>query len=122
MDESDMRFSRENSPEWITDGGFTALGVNFNINQDKMITENFLPKIKSINSLWKVNNLTALGKIKITRFANLVLTVSVLRSTSQTKQDTKIHYNFMCAYIYCLQELVNILSLSCLKLFKVQSE
>jgi hypothetical protein len=49
MEDSDRRFCRENCPEWITDGRFTALCVNFNINLNTIISENFFPKINPSN-------------------------------------------------------------------------
>jgi hypothetical protein len=76
MGNSDREFCRENCQEWITDGIFTALGVNFNINLNKMISESLLPKINSIKHLlnmWKARNLTHLENITVIK--SLVLPI-----------------------------------------------
>jgi exonuclease III len=103
MEDSDRRFCRENCPEWITDGRFTALGVKFNIKLNKMTSENLLPKINSIKRLlniWKARNLTPLGKITVIKSLALpiithLLTVLPDPDQSILKDIEDIFYHFI---------------------------
>jgi hypothetical protein len=103
MKDSDRRFCRENCPEWIIDGRFTALGVLFNIDQSKMITEHLLPKINSMKCLlniWKSRNLTPLGKITVIKSLTLpiithLLTVLPDPDTNIITDIENIFFNFI---------------------------
>jgi hypothetical protein len=81
MEDSDRRFCRENSLEWINDRKCTALCVIFNLDQSKIINENFISKLNSIKCLlniWKAKNLTPLGKITVIKLLALPIITHLL--------------------------------------------
>jgi hypothetical protein len=103
MGDSERRFCREYWPEWITDGRFTALDVNFNINLNKIISENLLPKInfiKRLLNMWKARNVTSLENITVVKSLALpsithLFTVLQYPDQSILKDIEDIFYHFI---------------------------